>query len=348
MSVERKAWGTFEGQEVSLYTLCNSAGMTVKVSDYGATLVDVQTPDRNGNVASVVLGFDSLQRYLDNHPNFGSTIGRYAGRICGASFALDDTLYQLKANRNGSIIHGGAKGFNRQLFRVENAYTTNDTAAVRLSYTSPDGEEGFPGTLRFCLTYKLTDRNEVILEYEATTDKPTVVNFTNHSYFNLNGCTAPVLNHRLVVDADSLCVTDAHGIPNGEFKAVCNTPYDFRQCSNIGDSIGNLPKGYDICYKLNTDRPEGLTQVADVSDPATGRTLKAYTSEPGMQLFVGLIDLGNFVGHGGTRYGKCYGLCLEMQHFPDSPNQQHFPSTVLRPGETYRQTTIYTFGVLNT
>lgn len=346
-SITKEAWGEVQGQTAWLYTLSNKNGMKIKVCNYGATLTDVSVPDKDGRSASVVLGFDSLDGYLGKHPNFGSTIGRYANRISNAEFLLNDTLYKLKANRKQDIIHGGSKGFSRQLFQVDTAYATKDTIIIKLRYTSPDKEEGFPGTLHFHLAYKLTDSNEIILEYKATTDKPTVVNLTNHSYFNLTGCKEPVLNHEVSIMANSFVLTTPQGIPTGELAFVQATPYDFTTRQKVGERIQELEKGYDLCYKLNKQKHDAPELAACVCDPVSGRTLEAYTTEPGMQFFVGNADMSQYTGHSGQTYNKYYGLCLEMQHFPDSPHQPGFPTVVLHPGEVYRQTTIYKFGIQN-
>lgn len=343
-SISKEAWGEVEGHTAWLYTLSNKNGMKIKVSNYGATLTDVSAPDRDGRFAPVVLGFDSLDSYLARHPNFGSTIGRYANRISQAEFSLNDTLYKLKANRRQDIIHGGSKGFSRQLFQVDTTYMAKDTTIIVLSYVSPDKEEGFPGTLLFQLAYKLTDHNEIILEYKAMTDKPTVVNLTNHSYFNLTGCKEPVLNHEVSIMANSFVLTTLQGIPTGELAFVEGTPYNFTTRRKIGDHVHELEKGYDLCYKLNKQK-QNPELAASVYEPVSGRTLEAYTTEPGMQFFAGNADMSQYTGHSGQTYDKYYGLCLEMQHFPDSPHQPGFPSVVLLPGEVYRQTTIYKFGI---
>lgn len=343
-SISKEVWGEVEGQAAWLYTLSNKNGMKIKVTNYGATLTDVSVPDRDGHFASVVLGFDSLDSYLAKHPNFGSTVGRYANRISNAEFSLNDTLYKLKANRKQDIIHGGSKGFSRQLFQVDTTYTAKDTTVIMLSYVSPDKEEGFPGTLFFQLAYKLTDHNEIILEYKAITNKPTVVNLTNHSYFNLTGCKESVLNHEVSIMADSFVLTTPQGIPTGELASVKETPYNFITRRKVGDHIHELEKGYDLCYKL-TKQEQSPKLAASVYEPESGRTLEAYTTEPGMQFFVGNADMSQYTGHHDQTYDKYYGICLEMQHFPDSPHHPEFPSVVLHPGEVYRQTTIYKFGI---
>jgi len=343
-SISKEVWGKVKGQVAWLYTLSNKNGMKIKVTNYGATLTDVCVPDRDGYFASVVLGFDSLDSYLAKHPNFGSTVGRYANRISNAEFSLNDTLYKLKANRKQDIIHGGSKGFSRQLFQVDTTYIAKDTTVIMLSYVSPDKEEGFPGTLLFQLAYKLTDHNEIILEYKAITNKPTVINLTNHSYFNLTGCRESVLNHEVSIMADSFVLTTPQGIPTGELAFVEGTPYNFIAKRKVGDHIHELGKGYDLCYKLNKQEQSPKLAVS-VYEPVSGRTLEAYTTEPGMQFFVGNTDMSQYTGHHGQTYGKYYGICLEMQHFPDSPHQPGFPSVVLHPGEIYRQTTIYKFGI---
>lgn len=344
--ITNEEWGKQDDRAILLFTLSNKNGMSIKVSNYGATLVNVSAPDRNGKFEPVVLGFDSLQNYLGRHPNFGSTIGRYANRISNAEFSLNNETYHLKPNRGKHIIHGGSRGFSRQIFDVDDYYVANDTAVLVLTYLSPDMEEGFPGNLSFRITYKLTENNEIMLEYEATTDKPTVVNFTNHSYFNLSGCKEPVLNHVLNMDADSVMAVDTSGIPTGTFSPVIHTPYDFTEPRSVGERIADLPKGYDVTYKLRKKEDE-LSLVATLYEPVSGRVLKAYTTEPGMQLFTGSSELSRITGHGGIQYKLYYGLCLEMQHFPDSPNNPSFPRVVLEPDSVYRQTTIYKFETIS-
>lgn len=343
-SISKVRWGIVDGKEVWLYTLKNKNGMTLKVTNYGATLVDLITPDKNGKMESIVLGFDSLKGYMSHHPNFGSTIGRYANRITGARINIDGTSYLLKANRNGTIIHGGKNGFSHQVFTVDSVFNDN-TIGVRLKYLSRDGEEGFPGNLNFSLSYLLTPNNELILEYEAETDKTTIVNFTNHSYFNLSGCHENVLEDKLLVMADSILDTSDEGSITGTLSAVKDTPYDFSTEKEIDDGMLNLnQKVYDVCYQLKSNKDK-VKLAAKLFNMVSGRTLEAYTTEPGMQLFVSDRDLKEFEGHNHITYKMYDGVCLEMQHYPDAPLFKQFPSVVLRPGEIYHQKTIYKFGL---
>jgi aldose 1-epimerase (EC 5.1.3.3) len=317
--------------------------MTIKVTNFAASLTSVSVPDKKGNFEQVVLGFDSLESYLGKHPKFGATVGRFANRIKHGEFCLDNQIFQLEKNSKGNSVHGGSRGFNTQVFETDTFYVVKDTAIVVFSYKSAHLEGGFPGNLNLSIAYKLTDRNEVILDYTATTDQPTVVNFTNHSYFNLTGCKEPVLNHLYTLHADSITPVDSTGVPTGELKAVTGTEYDFRTPRTAEKQIRRMMgKTYDINYKLNK-HPDSLELVATVTEPVSGRILKAYTTEPGMQFYIPSSNMDYLNGHGNRKYGKYYGFCLEMQHFPDSPNKPQFPSTVLRPGEIYRQTTIYKF-----
>lgn len=336
-----------EGNEtVELFRMENKNGMVVKVTNYAASLTYVSAPDREGNFEPVVLGFDSVSSYLGRHPKLGATVGRFANRIKNAEFHLGNQVYHLEKNNKEHSIHGGTKGFNRQVFETDTFYVAQDTAIVVFKYRSEDLEGGFPGTLDFSVAYKLTDHNEVILEYAASTDKPTVVNFTNHSYFNLAGCKASVLNHLYKIEADSVTPVDSAGIPTGELMPVVGTEYDFTTLRNVEEWVRKSGKGYDINYKLNKC-PPSPELAATVVEPASGRVLKAYTTEPGMQFYIPNSTMDYLAGHGNRKYGKYYGFCLEMQHFPDSPNKPHFPTTVLLPGETYRQVTVYRFETIS-
>lgn len=330
---------------LELYRLTNAGGITVKVTNYAASLTYVSAPDREGRFEPVVLGFDSLDNYLGKHPKFGATIGRYANRIRNAEFRLGDRIYQLEKNSRGNSIHGGTCGFNRRTFDTDTFYTVKDTAIVVFKYRSADMEGGFPGNLNLSVAYKLTNRNEIILDYTATTDKPTVVNLTNHSYFNLSGCKEPVLHHLYQIKADAVTPVDSSGIPTGELMPVVGTEYDFSVLHSVESQVRQSGKRYDINYRLSKSS-DSLEWVATVVDPVSGRMLKAYTTEPGMQFYIPPANLDYLTGHGNRTYGPYYGFCLEMQHFPDSPNQPQFPSTVLLPGETYRQVTVYEFTTL--
>lgn len=334
-----------EGKVVELFRLTNRNGMTVKVTNFAASLVYAAVPDRNGVAEPVVLGLDSLRHYLGRQPKLGATVGRFANRIKDAEFRLDGNVYRLEKNSKEHSIHGGSKGFNQQVFETNTCYVAGDTAVVVFRYLSPDMEGGFPGNLDLTLAYKLTANNEIILDYTAFTDKPTVVNLTNHSYFNLTGCKEPILNHYYRIEGDSIVSADSEGIPTGRFAPVAGTDYDFTTLQAIGQRVGRLGRGYDTSYKFDK-APDALALAAEVVEPVSGRVLKAYTTEPGMQFYTPAADLGYLQAAGGLRYGKYFGFCLEMQHFPDSPHHPQFPSTVLLPGETYRQITVYKFEIL--
>ena len=331
---------------IELFKLTNANGMVVKVTNYAASLTYVSAPDKDGHFEPVVLGFDSLRNYLGKHPKFGATIGRYANRISNAEFHLNNQTYHLEKNNKEHSIHGGTQGFNRQVFEIDTFYTVKDTAAVIFKYQSADLEGGFPGVLNLLVAYKLTNQNEIILDYTASTDKPTVVNLTNHSYFNLTGCRGAVLNHLYKIKADFITPVDTDGIPTGEFMPIAGTEYDFTSLRNVENRVKQSGKGYDVNYKLDKSL-DSLELVATVIDPESGRVLEAYTTEPGMQFYIPNSNMDYLTGHGNKIYGKYYGFCLEMQHFPDSPNKQQFPSTVLLPGKTYKQITIYKFATLS-
>jgi len=339
---ETKDWGKVENKRVQLVTLTNANGIVLKVTNFAGSIVDVKTPDKNGIFESVVLGFDRFEDYLGRHPNFGSTIGRYAGRISDARIRLDNKEYQLQANRGTNCIHGGKDGMGHKTFTTDTVYVKNDTAITRFSYMSPAGEGGFPGNLKVSLTYMLTPEDEIVLQYEAITDQPTVVNFTNHAYFNLSGGKESVLHDMVKVKADNILTLDNDGKATGTFTPVKKTPFDFSKKMQLQKQMKRLPKDLDRTYQLKKNK-DRLTLAAILSNPTTGRILEAYTTEPAMQLFVSGRDLSEFTGHGGIKYGKFYGICLEMQHYPDSPHLPQLPSTVLRPGGKYTQTTIYKF-----
>ena len=330
---------------IEMFSLVNENGMCVKVTNYAASLTDVSVPDKQGHFEHVVLGFDSLEYYLGRHPKLGATVGRFANRIKNAEFCLNGQTYHLEKNNKGHSIHGGTNGFNRRIFKTDTFYVVKDTAAVAFKYRSAHLEEGFPGNLELSVAYKLTNHNEIVLEYTATTDKPTVVNLTNHSYFNLAGCNRDVLNHIYRIYADSITPVDSMGIPTGELMSVAGTVYDFTSSQPVEKRIRKMGKGYDVNYKLNKI-PDSLALAAVVMEPVSGRVLKAYTTEPGMQFYIPNSNMDYLVGHAGRKYGRYYGFCLEMQHFPDAPNNPQFPTTSLLPGEIYRQITIYRFEVI--
>jgi aldose 1-epimerase len=339
---------TRDGAAVSIYTLTNKNGVTARITNYGGIVVSLETGDRNGKMADIVLGFDSVDGYLANPgPFFGALIGRYANRIGHAQFNLDGRMYRVDQNDGQNSLHGGARGFDK---RVWTARELSD-GGLELTYRSKDGEEGYPGNLTATVTYHLTDARELRIEYAASTDKDTVVNLTNHSYFNLKGAgSGDILEHRLTLDADRFTPVDAGLIPTGELRAVAGTPFDFRKSIAIGARIGadeeqlKLAKGYDHNWVLN-EGGEGLKLAARVEDPSSGRTLEVRTTQPGVQFYTGNFLDGSMKGKGGKVYGRRSGFCLETQHFPDSPNKPAFPSTELKPGQTFRSTTVFRFGV---
>ncbi len=343
-TVTSEIWGKTEaGEEVHLYTLRNTRGQEARITSYGGILVSLTAPDREGKFADVVLGFDSLAPYLGKHPHFGCITGRYANRIGGAAFKLDGAEYEVTANSGKNHIHGGKEAFDKKVWK--GAVLANQNA-VALSYTSADGEEGFPGTLTCTVTYTLTDAGEFKIDYRATTDKPTVVNLTNHSYFNLAGeGSGDVLGHELTIPTDLVTATDDALIPTGEIVSIIGTPLDFTQPHQIGERIESdykplvQGKGYDHNYAL---KGEGLKLAARVKEPKSGRVMEVSTTDPGVQLYTG-NHLKGVKGKGGHVYESRHGFCLETQKFPDSPNKPQFPTSALRPGETYLHTTIFKF-----
>jgi aldose 1-epimerase len=345
-SVTKKAFGqTADGTAVDLYTLTNSTGMTARIMTYGATLTELTAPDREGKLEDVVLGFDNLKGYLAGHPFFGSTVGRVANRIAKGHFTLDGKEYQVAKNNGPNALHGGLKGFDKVVWKAEPVQTP-DGAAVKFTYRSKDGEEGYPGELTATVTYTLTNSNELKLDYTATTDKATPVNLTNHTYFNLAGLkTGDILGHELMLAADRYTPADDTLIPTGEIKSVQETPLDFTTPTLIGARIKQIksdPVGYDHNFVLNSGGKK-LALAARVREPKSGRTLEMFTTEPGVQFYTGNFLDGKLTGKGGIVYKQHTGFCLEAQHFPDSVNHPNFPSMILRPGQTYTQTTVYKF-----
>jgi aldose 1-epimerase len=340
-----------DGRTVKQFTL-RAGGLELRAIGYGGTIVSLRVPDRDGTLDDIVLGHDSLRGYLEHSPYFGAIVGRYANRIAQGRFTLDGVDHQLARNDGGQHLHGGIRGFDKVLWNA----TTGESgtgASVTFSHLSPDGDEGYPGTLEAVVTYTLTDRGELEIDYVARTDRPTVVNLTQHSYFHLGaGRTASILDHELTVYADEFVPVNAGLIPTGQLAAVRGTPFDFRSPTRIGERIGapheqlRLAGGYDHCYVLRrAGRETSLVHAARVEESLSGRTLDVYTTEPGMQLYSGNFLDGSIRGKAGRVYGHRSGFCLETQHFPDSPNQPAFPSVVLRPGEEYRSRTVYSFGV---
>jgi len=345
LEVSQKPFGQMsDGRKVTLYELANENGLYASVIDYGAILVSLHVPDRNGKMADVVLGFDNLDAYLKRNPLFGATVGRYANRIAHASFTLDGTEYKLTANAGKNHIHGGrSKRFDKVMWKGR-TFRSNDEVGVRLTYLSKDGDEGFPGNLGCTVTYIFTNKNELKISYEATTDEPTIVNLTNHSYFNLAGAgEGDVLGHEIVINADYYTPADKALIPTGEIHHVDGTPLDFTEPRTIGASIGELKqtRGYDHNYVLKNSSGS-LVLAARVYEPASGRVMEVRTTEPGMQFYTA-NGMRGISGKDGKTYNQHYGFCLETQHFPDSPNKPHFPSVVLRPGQKFSSMTVFAF-----
>lgn len=342
----KSAFGTTkDGLEVSLFTLVNTNGMRVRLTNYGATLVSVEVPDRNGLIEDVTLGFDNILSYQDSSDYFGSIVGRFGNRIANGSFTLDGNTYQLAKNNNGQHLHGGIKGFDKVVWEAV-AFGDN---RVTFFYESPDGEEGYPGTLRTNVTYQLTDDNALHIEYEATTDQKTVVNLTNHVYFNLTGyAKRDILDHELQLNCRYFIPVNEVLIPTGEVKAVEGTAFDFTQPKPIGRDIAQLDsqlvlgRGYDHSFVIDGFEGE-LPLAARVYEPESGRVLEVFTREPAVQLYTGNFLTGRVRGRNGVVYKHRYGFCLETQHYPDSPNQPHFPPVVLAPGDVYQTKTVYRF-----
>ncbi len=346
---EKTSFGkTPDGQNVDLYTLTNQNGMQVAITNFGGIVVRIQTVDRQGKTDDVVLGYDSLDGYVNDTAYFGAVIGRYGNRIALGKFTLDGARYTLARNNGENSLHGGIKGFNKAVWQAREM-AVEDGPSVELTYLSKDGEEGYPGNLSVKVLYTLTDRNELKIDYTATTDKKTVLNLTNHSYFNLNPAGSDVLQHLLMIQADKFTPVDAGLIPTGELRSVAGTPFDFRKPTAIGARIEQedeqlkLGKGYDHNFVLNR-KGKGMELAARVVEPTTGRVLEVLTDEPGVQFYTGNFLDGTVRGKGGKAYGRRSAFCLETQHFPDSPNHPKFPSTELKPGEKYQTTTIYRFG----
>lgn len=337
---------SIDGKDVMLYTLSNKRGAELAITNYGAKIVSLMVPDRNGKLTDVVTGHNSIEEYLTSEePYFGAICGRYGNRIAKGEFTLDGTTYHLAINNGPNSLHGGIKGFNAVVWEAEQ----KDAQTIELNYISADGEEGFPGELKTTVTYHLTDDNEVVISYHAVTDKPTVLNLTNHSYFNLSGAGDPYIgDHVLTINADCYLPTDSTAIPYGPAEKVEGTPMDFSTPHEVGERI-NAPfeqlvfgKGYDHTYVLNKEGNE-LSYCARCSSPKTGIVMEVFTTQPGVQLYTGNWMTGNFVGKNGERYPERSALCLETQHFPDSPNKPAYPSTVLRPDEAFLSTTVYKF-----
>ncbi|MBN2475496.1 MAG: galactose mutarotase [Pirellulales bacterium] len=346
MNVEKKNIGTTsDATEVDQYTLTNDRGMKVTIMTFGATITSVEVPDRDGKRENVTLYCDSLDNYLaGDSPYFGCVVGRYANRIAKGKFTLNGTEYTLATNDGANHLHGGTKGFDKQVWKAE-PITGDDVVGVTFSLESPDGDEGYPGKLSATVTYTLNNDNTLALSYTAEADKPTVVNLTNHAYWNLAGAgKGDILKHELTLNADHFLPVDDGLIPLGQLQPVKDTPMDFTQPAAIGSRIDQVEGGYDHCYVLNKAEGEELPLAARAVDPGSGRVMEIYTSQPAIQFYTGNF-LDGTLQAGGVAYQEHHAFCLETQHYPDSPNQDEFPSTVLRPGQTYEQVTVHKFSV---
>jgi aldose 1-epimerase len=342
--VEKSFFGlTPEGDSAMLYTLKNEKNITITITNYGGIINGIHTPDKNGNTANIALGFDKLEQYMEGHPYFGALVGRYGNRIAKAQFSLDGESYALAANNGNNSLHGGIEGFDKKLWSPQ-VIGCDERSALKLSYVSPDGEEGYPGNLTVSVTYELL-MDQFFITYEAETDKATVLNLTNHSYFNLAG-EGTILDHILYINASKYTPVNDELIPTGEFANVEGTPFDFRKPNVIGERFDELsaePVGYDHNYVIDGKKGEKKL-AAKVLDPKTGRFIEVSTTEPGVQFYTGNF-LDGTLKSGNKVYEQHSGFCLETQHFPDSPNQDNFPTTVLRPGEKFISQTIFRFGV---
>ena len=341
---------TPDGQAVEIYTLRNSRGAEARIMTYGGIVQSLTMPDKNGKLADIVLGYDNLQGYIDKTPYFGALIGRYGNRIGGAKYVLEGQTYTLATNNNGNSLHGGLKGFDKVVWAARSMVTTHGPALI-LTYFSKDGEEGYPGNLEVTAVYTLTDDNELELEFAATTDKPTVVNLTHHSYFNLAGQgNGDILGHIVYINSDQTTPVDSGLIPTGNFADVTGTPFDFRKPTAIGarindpDTVLQYGPGYDHNWVIN--KPLGQFGLqARVVEPNSGRVMEVWSDEPGLQFYAGNFLDGTIHGRGGVAYQVHTGFCMEPQHYPDSPNKPQFPSTELKPGHKYKNTIVYKFSV---
>ncbi|WP_291858024.1 aldose epimerase family protein [Marinilabilia sp.] len=341
-SIQKESWGqSSDGTAVDLYTLTSSTDLEVKISTFGGVITAINTPDKNGKVENVVLGFDDLSRYLEKRSFFGAIIGRYGNRIDKGQFTLNDSTYQLSLNDGPNHLHGGTNGFDQKVWDAT-PVDSPEGPALQLEYFSQDGEEGYPGNLDVTVTYQLKG-DSLVVKYLANTDKATPINLTNHSFFNLAG-EGTILDHELTINADAYTPVDSTLIPTGEIKPVEGTPFDFTEVHLIGERIEQVPGGYDHNYVLNQDAAGEMAFASKLKDPQSGRTMEIYTEEPGLQFYSGNF-LDGSQKTGDWVFEQYNGLCLETQHFPDSPNHENFPSTILNPDETYQTTTIMVFGV---
>jgi len=345
--VQQKPFGTRDGRPVNLYTLTNSHGVEVQAMNYGGIILSIRVPDRKGQMADIVLGHETMEGYIPNPPFLGAIVGRYANRIANGQFTLDGKTYNLPKNDGPNTLHGGTtRTFDKVVWDAE---PLKDKTGVAFSYLSKDGEEGFPGNLKVKVTYTLTNANELVIDYEATTDKATPINVSQHSYFNLKGeGNGDILDHEVMLNADRFTPVDKNLIPTGELRPVKGTPFDFTTPTKVGTRIDDsyeqlqLGHGYDHNFVINRKGP-GMVLAARVYEPTTGRVLEVSTTQPGVQFYTGNFLDGSVTGKQGHVYKRRFGLCLETQHFPDSPNHPDFPNTILKPGETFHEKTAFKF-----
>lgn len=343
---------THKGKQTALYTLKNSSGLVAQITNFGCKIVSLYVPDRSGNLADIVLGYENIDDYIKGNPYFGALCGRYANRIAKGKFTIEGKTYQLPINNGPNSLHGGPDGFNNQVFDCNGVVKAKDREAVEMFYVSKDGEMGYPGTLNVKVTFTLTDNNELILDFEAKTDKTTHVNICSHSYFNLAGeGNGDILGHELSINSDMFTPVSDDLIPTGELRRVAGTPMDFIKSKAIGRNIDDeydqlgFGKGYDHNWVLKKQKAGELSQAAICYEAKSGRVMEVYTTQPGVQLYTGNWLDGSDKGKGGKAYSMRSGLCLETQNFPDSPNKPDFPSTLLKPGETYKHACVYKFSV---
>ena len=342
--VDQETFGqTDRGANVDLFTLTNTSGHTVKITDYGGIVPSLLVPDKNGNLEDIVLGFDDFQSYLDGHPYFGAIVGRYANRIAGGMFELKGVLYKLAANDGKNHLHGGIKGFDKVVWNSESFKGKNEVG-IKLSYVSKDMEEGYPGNLKVKVIYRLTNENQLMIDYFAETDKACPEHLTHHGYYNLTAGKQNILNHEMMIKASSYVVIDENLIPTGEIRDLIGTEMDFTQPNTVGSRIDQIKGGYDHCYVINK-KPGQMSLIARVYEQTSGRVMEVYSTEPGVQFYSGNFLDGSIIGKHDIVYNEHFGFCLETQHFPDSPNRENFPTTMLYPGEKYTHSTVYQFSI---
>ncbi len=340
MKISNQKFGSVNGQDVNLYTIKNDNGYVMKVTNYGGIVTSFLAPDKQGNKDDVVLGFDNLDDYLKEHPYFGALVGRFANRIDKGQIEINGKNYQLPINNPPNHLHGGNEGFDKKVWDVKEV-SDAEKAGIKLHYLSKDMEEGYPGNLDVYVQILLSNKNELIFMYEAATDRDTHLNLTHHGYFNLNGCKKDILDHQVMINAEKMTAVNENLIPTGEIENIKGTAYDFPELRSIRSQINDTENGYDFNYILNNG--SGLKLAANAYEPESGRMMEVHTTEPGVQFYTGNFLDGSLKGKGGTTYNKNDAFCFEAQHYPDTPNQPAFPSTLLKPGEVYHQTTIYKF-----